>query len=69
MYLGLILRNSINVYFRLMMNGSSIEHKLISDPHYRPHTKFNRDPLSMKNGVFWDVTPCGSCKNRRFGST
>jgi hypothetical protein len=24
---------------------------------------------SMKNGVFWDVTPCGSCKNRRFGGT
>jgi hypothetical protein len=22
----------------------------------------------MKNGVFWDVTPCGSCKNRRFGT-
>jgi hypothetical protein len=22
--------------------------------------------LSQKNGVFWDVTPCGSCKNRRF---
>jgi hypothetical protein len=20
----------------------------------------------MKNGVFWDVTPCGSCKNRRY---
>jgi hypothetical protein len=20
----------------------------------------------MKNGVFWDVMPCGSCKNRRF---
>jgi hypothetical protein len=19
-----------------------------------------------KNGVFWDVTPCGSCKNRHF---
>jgi hypothetical protein len=19
----------------------------------------------MKNGVFWDVTPCGSCKNLR----
>jgi hypothetical protein len=19
----------------------------------------------MKNGVFWDVTPCDSCKNRR----
>jgi hypothetical protein len=21
----------------------------------------------MKNGVLCDVTPCGSCKNRRFG--
>jgi hypothetical protein len=25
--------------------------------------------LNMKNGVFWDVTPCGSCKKRRFGGT
>jgi hypothetical protein len=23
----------------------------------------------MKSVVFWDVTPCGSCKNRRFGGT
>jgi hypothetical protein len=23
----------------------------------------------MKSGVFWDVTPCGSCKNRCFGGT
>jgi hypothetical protein len=23
----------------------------------------------MKKGVFWDVTPCGSCKNRCFGGT
>jgi hypothetical protein len=23
--------------------------------------------VTKKNGVFWDVTPCGSCKNRRFG--
>jgi hypothetical protein len=36
----------------------------------------NRAPVSagnrtktLKNGVFWDVTPCGSCKNRRFGGT
>jgi hypothetical protein len=21
----------------------------------------------MKNDVFWDVAPCGSCKNIRFG--
>jgi ethanolamine utilization microcompartment shell protein EutL len=25
--------------------------------------------LRVKNGVFWDVTPCGSCKSRRFGET
>jgi hypothetical protein len=25
--------------------------------------------VTMKNGVFWDVTPCGSCKDRRFGGT
>jgi hypothetical protein len=25
--------------------------------------------LGVKNGVLWDVTPCGSCKNRRFGGT
>jgi hypothetical protein len=25
--------------------------------------------VTMKNGVFWDVKPCGSCKNRRFGGT
>jgi hypothetical protein len=25
--------------------------------------------VAMKNGVFWDVTPCGSCKNRRSGGT
>jgi hypothetical protein len=24
---------------------------------------------TMKNGFFWVVTPCGSCKNRRFGGT
>jgi hypothetical protein len=21
----------------------------------------------MKSAVFWEATPCGSCKNRRFG--
>jgi hypothetical protein len=25
--------------------------------------------VTMKNGVVWVVTPCGSCKNRRFGGT
>jgi hypothetical protein len=25
--------------------------------------------VTMKNGIFWVVTPCGSCKNRCFGGT
>jgi hypothetical protein len=25
--------------------------------------------VTMKKGVIWDVTPCGSCKNGRFGGT
>jgi hypothetical protein len=25
--------------------------------------------VTMLNGVFWDDTPCGSCKNRCFGVT
>jgi hypothetical protein len=25
--------------------------------------------VTMKNGVFWDLTPCGSYKNRRFEET
>jgi hypothetical protein len=25
--------------------------------------------MTMKNAVFMDVTPCGSCNNRRFGGT
>jgi hypothetical protein len=25
--------------------------------------------VTMKNAVFWDFTPRGCCKNRRFGGT
>jgi hypothetical protein len=25
--------------------------------------------VTMKNGIFWNVKPCGSCKNRPFGRT
>jgi hypothetical protein len=25
--------------------------------------------VTMNNCVFWDVTPCGFCKNQRFGGT
>jgi hypothetical protein len=29
----------------------------------------NKIVFFLKNGVFWVVTPCGSCNNRRFGGT
>jgi hypothetical protein len=25
--------------------------------------------MKLKNAVFWDVTPSGSCKNQSFGGT
>jgi hypothetical protein len=25
--------------------------------------------VTMENGVFWDATPCGCCKSRRFGKS
>jgi hypothetical protein len=28
-----------------------------------------RNVYKLKNGVFWDFMPCGSCKDRRFGGT
>jgi hypothetical protein len=30
---------------------------------------FEKSQLALKNDVFWDITQCGSCKNRRFGRT
>jgi hypothetical protein len=32
-------------------------------------TRIGKLRTTLKNGVFWDVTPCGSFKNRRFGGT
>jgi hypothetical protein len=32
-------------------------------------TENSKHVFIMKNDVFWDVTPCGSCKNRRLEGT
>jgi hypothetical protein len=32
-------------------------------------TTIGAEILSKKNAVFWDVGPCRSCVNRRFGGT
>jgi hypothetical protein len=35
-----------------------------------PHVRFEiLTAVTMKNGVFWDVAPCCSCKNKRLGGT
>jgi hypothetical protein len=34
-----------------------------------PEDTILQTPNKLKNGVFWDVTPCGYCMNRRFGGT
>jgi hypothetical protein len=30
-------------------------------------TRIGELGTKLKNGVFWDIPPCGSFKNRRFG--
>jgi hypothetical protein len=46
-----------------------------NDPRHAPRQNHvsNNNPVRitflLKIGVFWVVTPCGSCKNRRFGGT
>jgi hypothetical protein len=47
------------------MEGSSRE-----DPNWRRSERMKyKLEEALKYGVFWVVTPCGSCKNRRFGGT
>jgi hypothetical protein len=42
--------------------------KCITVPVTRQNVRFEVfRVVTMKNAVFWDVMPCGSCKNRPFG--
>jgi hypothetical protein len=47
--------------------GNSLTQRRCTDHNYVRFEVFTA--VTMQNGVFWDVTPCGSCKNRRFGGT
>jgi hypothetical protein len=56
-------------------------HSILPQPRYSPvstrldslctelRSSAQKSFPTMKNGVLWDVTLCGSCKNRRFGET
>jgi hypothetical protein len=43
------------LYFRFTLNDSC--------------WKYLYEAVTMKNGVLWDVRPCGSCNSRRNGRT
>jgi hypothetical protein len=54
------------------MRGVTSESKLVHPkdfPNINEHvrTKTKKQYLEMKSSIFCDVTPRGSCKNRRFG--
>jgi hypothetical protein len=41
-----------------------------SETYWQRYVRFEVfTAVTMKNGVFWDVTPCSSCKNRHIGGT
>jgi hypothetical protein len=45
-------------------------HPLVKDADVTSLVRFEVfTSVTMKNAVFWDITPCGSCKNQRFGGT
>jgi hypothetical protein len=58
----------VKYFHRRSLDGSTL---YIRDATFVPnniHSSANYD--KVKNAVFfWDITLCGSCKNRRFGGT
>jgi hypothetical protein len=71
MWCTLTVLTCFNIYIFLRGLTIMIQHRnyLIS-VHLKDDVRFEVfTVVTMKNGVFWDVMPCGSCKNRRFGGT
>jgi hypothetical protein len=70
-----ICHSSIILLIKVTYSGilTSFYHKHTCT--YRGGTKISHvrfevfTTVTMKNAVFWDVTPCGSYKNRHFGGT
>jgi hypothetical protein len=56
-------RHYYYILFQKINHNSHVKNVLFSVAIENKRTK------NMKNGVFWVVTPCGFCKNRRFGWT
>jgi hypothetical protein len=45
--------------------NTSVIYNIIWEDSANKQTKDEQTSWLLKNGVFWDVTPCGSCKNQR----
>jgi hypothetical protein len=57
-------------FIKDVIQEKSINHHDKLGNHSNPYVRFEVfTAVTMKNGVFWDVTPCGTCKNRRFRGT
>jgi hypothetical protein len=70
-YFGRICR--LCLQRRITMKMETIAFSKILTPMYQS-TSFHipqicNNDIHLKNGVLWDVKPCGSCKKRRFGET
>jgi heterodisulfide reductase subunit C len=55
---------------QLMGPCSAGKHEMFVSQKFVSRVRFEVfTAVTMKNGVFWDFTPCGSCKNGRFRGT
>jgi hypothetical protein len=60
---------SSQILFTLLMEAIRSSETLVLARVTRHHITEDGILYRRKNGVFWVVTPCGSCKNRHFGGT
>jgi hypothetical protein len=69
---ALIFRFSITLYGITFVEVQTKDFTHVQKSYRTPfslHNALYEVILLLKNCVFWDITPCGSCKNRRFGGT
>jgi hypothetical protein len=71
-----LIRHICNIWGRMStgiskpssyFTGNTLRLRYRAQPVYKRFNVFTA--VTMKNAVFRDVTPCGCCKNRRFGGT
>jgi hypothetical protein len=67
--IGEIGFHALNVDFLEIKEIHSMPYNYHNSGNYPSSFLLFKTRSIMKNGVFWVVTPCGSCKNRRFGGT